>query len=240
MKTPRFLPSILLFAISMMLSSCFISINNNDLLAPSNATDKDFSVKDFTRLSMGNAYRITVQQGNSFRVSATGDSKDIDDLRVVVKNEELQISYQSNRSQRYIMEINITMPALRGVNFSGASTSTIRNFEVKDLDIDLSGASTINFDSKVQILNVKLSGASVANMTGISQKITAELSGASDINAFTNATEDCVLDLSGASRAKVTVNKSLKATASGASAVKYRGSPSVEKNTSGASTVEKD
>jgi Putative auto-transporter adhesin, head GIN domain len=240
MKTSKTLASILLFFMVTMLSSCFISINNNDLLAPSNATDKDFSVRDFTRLSMGSAYKITVQEGSAFKVTATGDSKDIDDLKVVVKNEELQISYQNNRSRRYLMEINITMPTLRGVNFSGAATSTVRNFDVKDLDIDLSGASTINFDSKAQVISMKLSGASVANMTGTSQKVTADISGASDLNAFTNATEECALDLSGASRARVTVNKSLKVTASGASAVKYRGSPSVEKNTSGASTVEKD
>ncbi|MEJ0030811.1 MAG: DUF2807 domain-containing protein [Bacteroidota bacterium] len=45
---------------------------------------KEYSILDFERLEMGDALDVTVEQGNMFSVSVTGDRRNIDDLEVNV------------------------------------------------------------------------------------------------------------------------------------------------------------
>ena len=54
------------------------------------------------------------------------------------------------------------------------------------------------------------------------------------------AVDEADVEVSGSSRAKVSVSNDLKAEASGSSIIYYRGEPAVEMNTSGSSSVVKD
>ena len=51
-------------------------------------TTRTLKVADFTKLSMGSAFKINVEQGSSFRVTVSGREDDLDDLEdiQVLKN----------------------------------------------------------------------------------------------------------------------------------------------------------
>ncbi len=220
-------------------TSC-VYIDRDGSATPKNEISKKIEEKDFDRLDIGNAFIINVKQANSFRIEAIGDERDINDLQIVNRNGLLSIDYRNVRFIRSRMEINIEMPNLKDVDFSGASVSTIEGFDgQKNLRIYLSGASKLTTKSNYESFNVDLSGASILNLSSISKTIDIEESGASELNAYDAQFEDAVIDISGASRAKVNILKTLKVKASGASKVTYKGSPKVETNISGASTVEK-
>jgi hypothetical protein len=239
MKNPL---KIYLFLSIISFSSCIIKVDNNPL--PLSAYDEirqDINLKNFDQIRIGSAFKVNVMQGNNFRIIAIGDQTDIKDLDFYVRNGVLNGGYRSNsRNQRYNMKIDITVPSLTGVDFSGATTAEVGNFNANTFNVILSGASKLNLDVKSQKLNIDISGASQFNPYGNAQKVSGDLSGASQLNAFGFLTDEVYISVSGASNARVDVAKYLKVNASGASKVRYRGNPTTEISASGASVVEKE
>jgi hypothetical protein len=203
--------------------------------------EKDYSLVDFDRLEMGSAFHIDVEQSNTFSIHVEGDRRNIDDLEVYKSGSTLVIKYEDNANRKHDTYITIRMPRLDAVNFSGGSVSTIKGFESDDdLDFILSGASVSQLDAGYRQLNLDISGASSLRLYGLGDELEAKVSGASTLSAFDYPVRESILDASGASHAKVTVSDDLDVIATGASSILYRGNPSITTNVSGSSTVEKD
>ncbi|AQG82119.1 head GIN domain-containing protein [Spirosoma montaniterrae] len=224
--------------IASLLTGCIINVNPDDNYNPQDERTATFNLTDFDRLNMGSAFAITVTQGASFAITARGYRNDVDDLNVFVRNGVLNAEYRVNRNRRYKMQFTITMPTLRGVDFSGASQSNVSGFRnLAELSIALSGASKGTFDVQATRTVVNLSGASEGRLNGSGTTLQADLAGASTLRSFDYPTTDAILDVSGASQANIAVSRNLNVTASGASTVRYRGNPTIEQRLSGASTV---
>ena len=234
-----------LFVVGLLLSmqSCIYINSGDNAIPPRGVSTRDFSMTNFDQLEMGDAFRIHVRQGSTFRVSATGELNDLDDLDVFTeRNGRLVIRYRNSwRNRRQRMDIDVTLPALRGVNFFGASESTIEGFEnVRVFDYRLAGASKSSFTGSAEQLNLDLSGASELTLRGEGRYLDGNLTGASQLLGFDYRAEESDLGLSGASRARVWVTRFLKVDASGASNVRYKGSPSIEQRLSGGSSISRD
>ena len=232
--------SLFLFIVS--LSSCIIKVDNNP--QPLSAYDEirqDINLINFDQIRTGSAFKVNVIQGSNFRITAIGDRTDVNDLDFYVRNGVLNGGYRNNsRNNRYNMRIDITLPSLSAVDFSGATTAEVGNFNANTFNVILSGASKLNLDIKTQKMNIDISGASQFSPFGNAQKVSGDLSGASQLNAFGFLSDEVNVNVSGASNARVDVVKYLKVSASGASKVRYRGNPTTEISSSGASVVEKD
>ncbi len=227
-----------LFALLLCLASC--SLKREDI-GPYQADTQTYAFTDFNRLDMGSAFIISVEQGSAFSVKAEGDRRNLNDLDVYVRNGTLHARYRTSRRREYETSFTITMPGLRGVDFSGATKSTVAGFvNLNELDIKLSGASTGQFSVQATRTNVNLSGASNLQLNGSGATLSTVVSGASLLQAFTYPVSEADLEASGASTARVNVAARLVANASGASSIRYRGTPVVEKRVSGASTVERE
>ena len=234
---------LLLVALLSGLQSC-IYINTRDKdIPPRGVATRDLDLTNFDQLAMGSAFSIRVKQGTNFSIKATGELNDLDDLDASVsRSGVLEIKYRNSwRKSRDRMDIDIIMPSLRGVDFSGASVSTVEGFEnERTLDYRLSGASKSTFVGSAERLSIDLSGASELVLNGRSGLVIGEISGASQLYAFDFPVNEADLDLSGASRARVKVAKFLKVDASGASNVRYLGDPTVEQRLSGSSSVARE
>ncbi|MCU0341383.1 MAG: DUF2807 domain-containing protein [Spirosomaceae bacterium] len=203
---------------------------------------RTLNVRDFDRLSMGSAFQITVTKGN-FAVSLEGRKKDLDDLEHAVANGKLRIGYKDWgwSNNRKTVKVTISMPTVKAIDFSGASSSKISGFnDLGALDLDFSGASSADLDLKADRIVMDVSGACTIRMKGAARRIEGEVSGASSIKAYDFTVKEAILDVSGASSMGVNVTGKLDAEASGASSVRYRGGASVRSNTSGASSVRSD
>lgn len=234
-KTSLILIGILIACLAI-LSSC-----ENEDPGPIQGAEEDYSLVNFDRLEMGSAFHIEVKQANTYSIHVKGDRRNLDDLDVYKRGTTLIIRFDENSNRRHDTYITITMPRLDGVNFSGASVSTITGFESDDdLDFILSGASVSQLDASYHEINLTVSGASSLFMHGIGDELEAEVSGASILSAFDFPVREAEVKLSGSSQGKVTVANELEVVASGASSLLYRGSPSITSNTSGNSSVNKD
>ncbi len=225
------------------LQSCiYINTRDNDI-PPRGVATRDLNLTNFDQLAMGSAFSIKVKKGANFSIKATGELNDLDDLDASVsRSGVLEIKYRNTwRKSRDRMDIDIVMPSLGGVDFSGASVSTVAGFEnERTLDYRLSGASKSTFVGSSERLSMNLSGASELILNGKSGLVIGELSGASQLYAFDFPVDEADLNLSGASRARVRVAKFLKVDASGASNVRYLGDPTVEQRLSGSSSVARE
>ncbi|CAG5004803.1 hypothetical protein DYBT9275_03451 [Dyadobacter sp. CECT 9275] len=215
---------------------------DSDGVPPRSTSTRTFDFRDFDRLEMGSAYRVHVNYGSEFSVSATGEQKDLDDLDIFVQNHELVVRYKDTWfSDRRRMDIDITMPDLYAVDFSGAVKSDIEDFEnLNELKIRLTGASKLEFDGTAKSIDIDVSGASDLYLSGEGRYLDGELSGASRLNSLDYPVEESELNLSGASDARVWVTKLLDVDVSGASSLRYKGDPLVQKEVSGGSTVKRE
>jgi hypothetical protein len=234
-KNPALHTSIVL--LSLLFSACYQSEDPG----PIQEIQKEYSIVDFDRIEMGDAFGITVEKGNFFEVSVRGDSRNIDDLSVRKEGSTLVIRYQENRNRKHTTYVTIKMPEIVAANFSGASDSRISGFGSMDaFDLYLSGGSVCQLDASANSLHVVLSGASYLNVRGEGENLKGELSGASTLKAFNFPVSLADIRVSGASDGNVTVSDKLKAIASGASVISYHGNPSVTADVSGSSTVRQD
>ncbi|WP_373514401.1 head GIN domain-containing protein [Persicitalea sp.] len=241
-SSPIFKIALVLMLAGVLQSCIYINTRDNDI-APRGVATRELNLTNFDQLAMGSAFSIRVKQGANFSIEATGELNDLDDLDASIsRSNVLEIKYRNNwRKNRDRMDIDIVMPSLRGVDFSGASVSTIEGFEnERTLDYRLSGASKSTFTGSTERLSLNLSGASELILNGKSGLVIGEISGASQLYAFDFPSDEVDLNLSGASRARVRVAKFLKVDASGASNVRYKGDPTVEQRLSGGSSVSKE
>jgi hypothetical protein len=239
MKTKHFLVIAVAFIISTVFSSCQKMADIGSFQEGS----QTYQLDGFTKLQMGSAFKIDVQKGTAFSVVARGDQRNLNDLRVRVQNGTLIADYYPHysKSRQYRTEFTIIMPALEGVEFSGATESNVGGFDNQSVYIDLSGASVSTFSVKNRQTDVRLSGASRLKITGEGKKMNADISGASFLESFSFPTEESQVRASGASNAKVNVSKALGAEASGGSEIRYVGNPTgVSSNATGGSRIIKD
>ena len=210
-----------------------------------NADDRTFSVSNFDKLDLGSAFTIHVRQGGSFSVKASGRDKDIQELEATVSNGTLKIRYKDKNwsmSNRERVTLDITMPALKAADLSGATSTDIRGFKNQgSVAFDVSGASKLDMEVDADRLTVDFSGASSIVFTGNADRMEGELSGASTLRAFDMSSKTVNLSVSGASSARVSASEALNVEASGASSVRYKGGATkVSSNSSGASSVRKE
>ncbi len=204
---------------------------------------RNFSVSGFNRLDLGSAFKIDVKQGSKYSVVAEGRSEDLDELESNVSGGVFKLKYKSNgwNKNRKTVNVSITMPNLQGVDFSGASKATVGTFTgVKNMDIEVSGASSVTMDFNASKVTFDLSGASALTLTGQSDIINGEVSGASTFRGKDFPAKEVSIDASGASSASIVASSVIHAEASGASSIRYSGNvKDIHSSSSGASSIKR-
>jgi hypothetical protein len=203
---------------------------------------QSYSFADFTKIDMGNGFKITLLQSSAFSISARGDVRNLNDLYVRVENGVLKADYRPyTGTRRYKTEFTIVMPTLEGVTFSGGVTATITGFSGANLTyFRLSGGSVGNANLQTNEASIDLSGGSRLTLSGNATQISGELSGGSVLESFALLVTHCNLSLSGGSQAKLNVSNTLNITASGGSTARYMGTPTIVSNLSGGSQLIKE
>ncbi len=231
---------------------------------PGQDTTREYPLQGFKEVQVSSAIEFDITRAADFSVKATGDEKLIDRLKIKVEDERLIVGLESGFSQFSLgrsedtAKVTVTMPELRALAASGASSGTVRGFKsADDFELQLSGASHTKLDMetgktavaisgagalkgqlKAQATRLKLSGASRCRLSGAGGDLVLHASGASqaDLSEFKTANAD--VGLSGASRAGVNVDGRLDAGLSGASDLEYTGNVTPGKTgTTGASRL---
>ncbi len=198
----------------------------------------DRAVSGFTALDISSAFHVYLSQGNTESLSIEADEDIIDHIKTEVSGNTLKIYVDKRINNIGELNIYLTFKELNYIELSGAVDLEGENaMNFQDLKLDLSGASELEMDLKVNKLNTDFSGASELKLKGTCDKAYIDASGASKINMEDFTVSDLTIDASGASTMKVNASSKLKIDASGASSIRYKGGATIDASTSGASSV---
>jgi hypothetical protein len=205
--------------------------------------------KNFTAISVSNAFDVYLLQGNEDAVAVSAsEQKYKDKIKVEVKDGVLRISYDEDGkfwkrlTGNMKLKAYISFKAVNKITASGACDIHMQGkITADDLAINLSGASDWkNGEVNANKLTVNLSGASDMTVTGSTKDLKIDASGACSFKSWDLAADNCNVQASGASNVSFTVNKELNAHASGASSIHYKGEGVIKEiRTSGASNISK-
>jgi phage shock protein PspC (stress-responsive transcriptional regulator) len=203
-----------------------------------------FDFSGFQSVDVGSIFNTEIRAGSNWDVEVSGRDRDLEDVVIKVTNGELVINFKKDISKwdrnRKEVKVHITMPELQSLDLSGAAKGKVYGFDQHNMDINLSGASVTEMDVNLTEANIDLAGVSRLNISGTGESLDAEISGASNLNAEDFMVDYAVLDVSGASKARVHVNKELEIDASGGSSVRYSGDPMLKSDRSSGSSIIKE
>jgi phage shock protein PspC (stress-responsive transcriptional regulator) len=205
--------------------------------------EKIYDITDFTKIDIGGNRKVRISQADDYFVKIIAPQTVLERENVSVVNKELRID-RSDILCFFCFEpysdviVEIQLPDLTKVDFSGAVSADILDFDLKELEIELSGASNLDANINASFVIIDLSGSSDVKLNGESNNTSIELSGASKVNGIDYKTSQVIIDMSGASQTQLQIIDSVIGDLSGASKLKLIGEPNSQSiETSGASTV---
>jgi hypothetical protein len=201
---------------------------------------QEMNLSGFKRLVISHAFEADVTQSDTYSVLITVDDNLVDHLDVSKRGDTLYVGMDDiSLFGNATLRATITMPTLEGVEASGASKVTVSGFRSSGrLDLEASGASSIQGEIYCGNIQVRVSGASSVTLDGSGGNGDIGVSGASRARLEGFALQDVDVEASGASSATVNAAGTLDAEASGASTILYVGNPRLGRiEESGASSV---
>jgi hypothetical protein len=190
-------------------------------------------LRDFDEVEITGKFDVRITQGHDYSVELIGPDREKEKYNIYRSGETLVIEYKGKRNFNWNakdlniedMRINIIMPTLEKLEATGFGTIRFEDFRGNDMDIEAHGPIRIRGDLAAQDLSVNLTGKSEADLSGSATRLNARLELASKLRAYNLDVVDAMVDVSGASFAKVNVSGTLEIEEGVASSVDFRGSP---------------
>lgn len=203
--------------------------------------DEEVRVAAFDRIDVGSSFRVQVSVGERDALTLHVDDNLRDRVEYGVSDGVLRLRLKPRTTVRHAtLRAEVFVRSLRELRASGGSSVQLDSELRGDaLMIGLSGASEVRGRASVGSLRTETSDASMVWLAGTADGLTIRASGASNLDLEQLAAERLDADLSGASKATVSVTGTISADLSGASNLRYKGNPRFERQqTSGGSLIE--
>jgi hypothetical protein len=204
------------------------------------AERREFVLRGFDRLVLGNEFIIDIKQGTEFKVSAHGAPRDLTNLEAVMTGRTLAVRFKNTylNPSKMRIRLSVVMPVLRGLALGGESNATVEGFENQDaVDLALGGGSKAKMKLSARKMRINVAGASELTLSGEAEELSGTVSGASEVRGFNFEIRNAKLNVMDNSNAHVLVTKALLAEATGSSNVRYRGGAILRASTSATSSV---
>ncbi len=198
----------------------------------------DFGLTDFDEIEIRGIFDVSINKGDTYAVELIGSETDKEKYKIYRLGSTLVIDYERLSKDfdwdvtgidEDEIRINITIPSLDKIEAEGYGKIEFDNFQTDNIDIDLRGPVKLTGEIDTRDLVINLKGNSEADLSGRATNLDAELQFASKLRAYNLEVEDAIVEASGASSAKVNVNKSLEMEEGLASDIDYRGNPHIIK-----------
>lgn len=222
----------------------FTSCDHDTIRASDEVSTLDYSIPDYATLRISSAFNANVTFSDteeSIRIEANENLHN----KIIVKREGnalvIKLKPFTNVRGNATLNAYIVTKDISTFDIAGASKLTLENqWTISDGHIELSGASNFTGKIETELLNLDMSGASSLDLYGNASSLDADLSGSSDIRDFDLSVIDLKIDMSGASEANLSISESIEIRASGASSLKFKGDANITyKRLTGASEIVK-
>jgi hypothetical protein len=224
-----------------LLAGC--SLLNPAVVGSGRLITSGYGLSEYNGIVASQAFKVHVVPDTAYSVQITCDDNVVQYLivRKVGSSVELDLDQDYNYTG-VTVSAEVHMPALNALDMSGASQAEVDPgfSSTLPLDVRISGASVVDLPGFVcGDVNVVISGASTLTFTGEAASETVKVSGASTADLGDCVGTDASVTMSGASKAYINVGTGqLGYSVSGASTLYYRGTPQLlQHDLSGASRL---
>lgn len=226
--TKRLALTLLLSSITILLTSCS---EIGHLFIPEvvrgsgNVLEKRFDVGDFTKVSIASRFTAEIRHGETFSVVVRADDNLIEDARVNMRGDTLEVSMtRKNRVSYTEQHVIVTMPAIESLTASGVSKVELGAFpQSPSLTIDVNSVSQVSGEANAAILNINLITQSRILLAGAGESLVLSADSLGSANLANLRVATANISLSNGSNADVTVSQRIDLEASNNSHLTYGG-----------------
>ena len=212
-------------------------------------------IDPYQRISVHNNIELEVLKGSTNELVIEIDENLVDYLNVYTEAGCLHLGIQADvLLKRCKIKAKVRVEGLKSLRGTGATVIDLASGVVDpdQFDLKLTGACSFNGNIRSDEIAFQSSGAANCNLAVEANKLSLKLSGATDLKAFGNIdalelktsgasslkgkdlnVNSAYIDLSGASSAKIKVNKYAEVSASGGSDIVLLGKPVIGKEAIG-------
>lgn len=202
-------------------------------------------IEYFDAISVASGIDLYLTQGNQYALKIVADEDIMEEIKTELDGNQLMIGMKKNNwwkdgwHNRDPIKVYVTFEDLNYISASGGSDVFGETMiKTENMTIRSSGGSDVKLHIEANELTCNTSGGSDLDLEGKVENLEATSSGGSDLNAKDLTVQNCYLQSSGGSDAKVTVYGDLEVRASGASDAYIYGKPNIiSQQSSGASDI---
>ncbi|MER2997445.1 head GIN domain-containing protein [Pontibacter populi] len=197
-------------------------------------------VADFEGIKVSGGFIVEIKQGKQEELRIEAEENLMDNIKSEVKNGVLHLYTEGSFNSRKGIKAFVTVSDLNKIDISGGVKVTgLSTFKANTFDLGMSGGSHVTLAIDANKLDVEMSGGSKVALSGHADDLEMNMSGAASVDTRELIAKRVKVESSGASSVKVHATENLVINASGASHVAYAGSPKIEAQTTAASRISK-
>lgn len=212
--------------VGLLALTLFNSCGFNCVKGSGNMVSETRKADAFTSIDISGGYTVILKQDSSFTLDITADDNLMKYIVTDVNGDKLKISSKRGLCSKRNLQIVIGVANLEEIRGSGAIQLTAdRKLNVKDLNLNFSGAAKVQLDLNAENLITKGSGSTELRLTGQASRHMLKLTGAGKIDALDFVVGAYDIETTGSSNCKINVLNELNVHTTGAADVQYRGNP---------------
>lgn len=197
-------------------------------------------LKDFDQLELHGIFDVRIVSGDNYAVDLKGPESEKEKYNISRSGNTLIIDFEGKKNFNWDINldkmkgdqvyISITMPEIEKLEASGYGKIQLEEFHVEDMEFEVRGPIEIEGKLYAEDVMVSLSGKSELTLSGQCNTMSADIEFASKLKAYNFNVNEAMVDVTGASSAKLNVSRRLEIEEGVASDVDYRGNPEVIRN----------
>jgi phage shock protein PspC (stress-responsive transcriptional regulator) len=170
-------------------------------------------LRDFNEVEVTGKFDLRITNGNDYNVELLGPESEKAKYKIHRMGRTLIIEYQGRKKNWEVndlgideVRINVTTPEFQKLEATGFGEIRFDNYNGRNLEIDSRGPIKIRGELNMQDVSVTLTGKSEAELSGHANNLNATIELASKLRAYNLDVSDAMVEVSGASNAKVNVS----------------------------------
>jgi phage shock protein PspC (stress-responsive transcriptional regulator) len=197
-------------------------------------------LKDFDQLDLHGIFDVRIVRGENYSVDLKGPESEKSKYKIYRNGKTLVIDFEGKKNFNWDwkfdkvkddqMYISITMPDIEKLEASGFGSIQLDEFHVNDMEFEIRGPIELDGSLFAEDVMISLSGKSEMTLTGHCNTMSADIEFASKLKAYNFNVNEAIVDVTGASSAKINVAHRLEIEEGVASDIDYRGNPEVIRN----------
>ncbi|MEL6989375.1 MAG: head GIN domain-containing protein [Bacteroidota bacterium] len=192
------------------------------------ANEETRNLGNFSTLATSSGVKVILVKGSSNKAKIETVNADTDEIITVVKGDELQIKWKSNKGswKNRKGKVILTYKNIEGISVSsGSMVKSDDVLESRDLFMNVSSGGLCNLEISTNEIRINVSSGGNLTLEGQADESDVDVSSGGYLNAVDLKSDHSKVNSSSGGAAKVWVEKSIRASANSGGMVKYKGNP---------------